>query len=137
MDTRSKQDISGFDFSHFTMPSPHSRRKGKGSGSSHQPAATMGRPCTPVSSPKFTITYNLATVSDILMVAGLEIPLEEEDEDANLADRMSALIMEHVQLPEQWISAYVERCQDLLSTSKCTGLKNHVQRTGTTITYHT
>jgi len=100
METRSPLDTSGISFQQYTMPPPFSRRKGNGSGPSVPPATTTG---TPVSPPKFAITYNRATVSGILMAAGMEEPIPEDDESP--ADRMADHIMKHLKLPQQWISA--------------------------------
>ena len=121
------------------MPSPLARRKATtGSGPSHLPATTTGTlsspGISPVSSPKFTNTYNLATVSDILITAGLEIPLDQETTGADLSLRMSALIMINLKRPSQWTSAKAFMLSDagicaplesaLVLTTMCHGLES-------------
>ena len=138
METRSKLDTSGIDFSQYTMPSP--RRKGTGSGP--PPATTTGPPSTgppstpttsAVSPPEFTAEYNLELVSDLLIRAGLEPPITTQlPQEHN--SRMSVKCMRHLRLPQQWVSAEAHMLSDasicsplesaMLLSVMCFGLGN-------------
>ena len=138
METRSKLDISGIDFSQYTMPSP--RRKVSGGGpppaaTTGSPSIRMGSPTTSaVSRPEFTAAeYNLEMVSDLLIRAGLEPPITSLiPQDA--VSRMSVKCMTHLRLPQQWVSAESHMLSDakicsplesaLLLSVMCFGLES-------------
>jgi len=115
METRSKLDTSGIDFSQYTMPSP--RRKGTGSGL--PPATTTGLPSTTGSPATSVVTrpvfnaaeYTHDLVSDLLVRAGLDPPITLLNPQDH-ASRMSVKCLEHLPLPQQWVAAEAHMLSD-------------------------
>jgi hypothetical protein len=143
METRSKLDTSGIDFSQYTMPSP--RRKGTGSGP--PPATTTGLPSTTgtpttsaVTRPVFNAAeYTLDLVSDLLVRAGLDPPItlliphdHASDSDVCQMYRTSPVA---ATVGSGW-GSHAKWRRHLFSSSKRHGTIRHVFWLGVLITHH-